>query len=591
MLFSSLWSTTCLLISSVLTEHVNVKPYVIDPKTNTTYTGITSSTGVETFQGIRYGLDTSGEGRFAPPRAFIPSPGYHYNATVEGSSCPQPAGWGFLFQTNTTDISEDCLNLNLARPAWAKAGSKLPVMVYIFGGGYFTGTVNERTTAPDGLIHASVAGGEPVIYVGINYRLNIFGFAASEALRPNKSLNVALKDQRLALEWIQENIELFGGDKDKVTLFGQSSGGLSIGMQILAYGGVKPVPFHAAVMGSGSLEPSMASNISFNSTAGVAALAGCNTTDYQSSTVITCLRSLSMETLLNLAVDQQVDSYTNNDGDIYLPTVDQDFLPLKASELLAQGKFAKVPLMAGWMEDDATFFTFTTIETATDTKDFISLYYKDLNTTTLTDLLDLYPISEFPANPSANLSAEFYRSAQILRDILLTCPSVIFTQAMARKYNTTNPPTYLYAVNQTILGPYLDATDEPGLGVIHTSELPYLFNNIDLFNITDLEIPGYSFEPTASDYALANSMPMSWISFGKYGDPGRGRGNGSMGGWTSAWPSGGSEAEIFLIGGGNAGMSGVAREGENGNGGLVGERLAERCGFLGRKDVVEQLMY
>lgn len=134
MYFSSLRSTACLLALSVLTENVSAKPYVVDPRTNVTYTGITSSEGVETFQGIRYGLDTGGEARFAPPRAFVPPNDYHYNATVQGLDCAQPAGWGFLFQTNTTNISEDCLNLNLARPASAKAGSKLPVMVYIYGG-------------------------------------------------------------------------------------------------------------------------------------------------------------------------------------------------------------------------------------------------------------------------------------------------------------------------------------------------------------------------------------------------------------------------------------------------------------------------
>ncbi|KAB8288475.1 hypothetical protein EYC80_010140 [Monilinia laxa] len=586
--FSSLKSTAYLLISSVLTQHANAKSCaVVDKKANVAYTGITTSTGVETFKNIRYGLDTSGEGRFAPPRAFTPPHGYHYNATVEGPSCPQPPGWGFLFQTNTTYISEDCLNLNVAKPSWAKAGSKLPVMVYIYGGGYFTGTVNERTTAPDGLIHASVEAGEPVIYVGMNYRLNIFGFAASEALRPNKSLNVGLKDQRLALEWIQKNIEAFGGDKDRVTIFGQSSGGLSVGMQILAYGGSKPVPFHSAVMESTALEPTMASNLSFNSTAGVVALAGCNTTDDQSQAAIDCLRSLSMDTLLNLAVDQQVVSYTNNDGDIYLPTVDQDFLPLKASELLAQGKFAKVPVIAGWTEDDATLYVWTTIQTANDTKDFLSIIYKELSDPTFDELLDLYPIGEFQANITANLSAEFYRTAQIFRDIIITCPSFLFTQAMAKKYNTTSPPTYMYALNQTILGSYIDATELPGFGILHTSELPYLFNNIDLFNITDLELPGYTFDPTPSDYALARSLPLSWISLNKYGHPSKI--NGSLPGWTTSWPSGGGEGELFVIGGGDEGMSKVGSDGANKQ--LVKERLTERCSFLGREDVIEQLQY
>ncbi|TGO87540.1 hypothetical protein BPOR_0220g00180 [Botrytis porri] len=579
MLFSSLRSTTCLLISSVLIDHVNAKPYVLHHRTNVSYSGITSSTGVETFRGIRYGLDTGGENRFAPPRAFVPPHGYHHNATTAGFDCPQPSDSGFLFQTNVTNISEDCLNLNIARPSWAKAGSKLPVMVYIYGGALIDGTVNERTIAPDGFIHASVAGGEPVIYVAMNYRLNIFGFAASEALRPDRSLNVGLRDQRLALEWIQQNIEMFGGDKDQVTIYGQSSGGLSVGS--------RPVPFHAAIMESTALEPTMSSNISFNSTAAVAAFAGCNTTDDQSMATIACLRSLSMETLLKLMIDQEVDSADSHDGDNYLPIVDQDFLPQKASQLLAQGKFARLPIVGGWMEDDATLFTTTTIESANDTRDFLSNIYTAVNTTTFDELLDLYPVSEFQADPSANLSSEFYRCAQVFRDILLACPTVLFSQAMAKKYNTTNPPSYMYVGNQTIMTSYLDATGEAGFGVIHTSELAYLFNNIDLFNITNLDLPGYVFEPTESDYALAKSLPLSWISFGKYGNPSKI--NGSMAGWTSAWPTRKGEAEVFVIGGGNKGMSKLGSDGVNS--GIVGERLVERCGFLGREDVIEQFQF
>ncbi|KAK6608067.1 sterol esterase [Botrytis cinerea] len=440
MLFSSLWSTTCLLISSVLTDHANAKPYVLDHRTNVSYTGITSSKGVESFRGIRYGLDTSGENRFAPPRAFVPP----------------------------TAITI------MLRPSWAKNGSKLPVMVYIYGGALIVGTINERTTAPDGFIHASVAGGEPIIYVGMNYRVNIFGFPASEALRQNNSLNAGLRDQRLALEWIQQNIEVFGEIKTD-----------------------------------------------FNSTAAVAAFAGCNSSDYQSMATIACLRSLSMETLLNHMIYQEVDS--------------------------------------------------------ADT----------VNTTTFDELLDLYPASEFQADPSANLSTEFYRCAQIFRDILLVCPTVLFSQAMAKKYNTTNPPSYLYVGNQTIMTSYLDATGQPGLGVIHTSDLAYLFNNIDLYNVTDLDLPDYVFEPTESDYALAKSLPLSWISLGTHGNPSRI--NGSMPGWTSAWPTTGGEGEIFVIGGGNEGMSKLGSDGVNS--GVVGERLVERCGFLGREDVIEQFQF
>ncbi|KAM3086947.1 hypothetical protein ACMFMG_001062 [Clarireedia jacksonii] len=576
-----------LFAAIALPDCTAAKPYVVDPENKISYQGVTTSPGVETFYGIRYGLDTSGEGRFAPPQPFKPKSGSHLNATAPGPSCPQPAGLGFLYMTNVTYISEDCLNLNLGRPSFAKPGSKLPVMAYIFGGGLNKGTANERTAAPDGLIRQSIETGEPVIYVGMNYRLNIFGFATSEALRGDKSLNVGLRDQRLALEWIQENIELFGGDPGRVTIYGQSSGGLSVGMQVLAYGNSKPIPFSAAIMQSTALEPTMASNISFNATTAVATLAGCNTTDSQSPAVIECLRSLPMETLLDLTFQNLDATSSSNDGDVFLPTVDQDFLPEKASKLLADGKFPKIPVMAGWQEDDATLFTSSAIKTANDTRGFISLYYPNLTSTTLTDLLALYPSSSFSANPSANLSSEFYRSAQILRDILLTCPSFLFVSSMAKKYNTSSPPTYLYSGNQTILTSYLNAAGAPGLGVIHTSELGYLFSDLELFNVTDLNLPGYTFAPTESDYALAKSLPRSWISFGKSGKPSKG--NGTLPGWTSAFPYGKGDGEVYIIGGGDNGMSQVTANGTNKA--LVKQRLVERCGFLNSPEVIEQLLY
>ncbi|PQE09737.1 Carboxylesterase type B protein [Rutstroemia sp. NJR-2017a BBW] len=585
-----------LLATIAFPDYAAAKPYVVDSKNKVSYQGVTTSPWVETFSGIRYGLDTSGERRFAPPQAFKPKSGTHFNVTAPGPSCPQTSGGGFSFHTNVTYISEDCLNLNLGRPSFAKPGSKLPVMAYIYGGGLNTGTASERTTAPDGLIRQSVEAGEPVIYVvstlpsSNSYLADlelVFGFATSEALRGNKSLNVGLRDQRLALEWIQENIELFGGDPDKVTIYGQSSGGLSVGMQVLAYGNSKPIPFSAAIMESTALEPTMASNISFNTTTAVANLAGCNNTDSQSPEVIACLRSLSMESLLDFTIQTIDSTSSNNDGDVFLPTVDQDFLPEKATKLLADGKFPKIPVMAGWQEDDATLFTSTAIETANDTKNFISLYYNNLTSTTLTDLLSLYPSSSFAANPSANLSSEFYRTAQIFRDILLTCPSFLFVSSMAKKYNTPSPPTYLFSGNQTILTPYLESVGAPGLGIIHTSELAYLFSDLDLFNVTDQDLPGYTFAPTESDYALAKSLPRSWISFGKSGKPSKG--NGTLPGWTSAYPYGKGEGEVYIIGGGDNGMSGVTANGTNEA--LVKQRLGERCGFLNSPEVIEQLLY
>ena len=105
----------------------------------------------------------------------------------------------------------------------------------------------EPTFKPDGLVQQSVEGGSPVIHVAMNYRLGFFGFAQSGSLKEEGSENAGLRDQRLAIEWVRDNIEIFGGDPENITIFGQSSGGLAIGMHILAYGGTKPLPFQKKI--------------------------------------------------------------------------------------------------------------------------------------------------------------------------------------------------------------------------------------------------------------------------------------------------------------------------------------------------------
>lgn len=286
-----------------------------------------------------------------------------------------------------------------------------------------------------------------------------------------------------------------------------------------------------------------------------------------------------MSTLLNLTLDFISSTSANNDGDIFLPTVDQDFLPELASELVKKGKFAKLPMIAGWQQDDATLFTSPSITTANDAEAFFKVYYPDLNSTTLSNLLELYPVGEFTANVTANKSAEFYRSAQIFRDILLTCPSFYLGSAMAKKYgNEASPPVYLYAGNQTILGSFLDAEGALGLGVIHTSELAYLESNFTIYNVTDQNLPGYYFEPSESDYELAKQYPSSWTKFAYTGNP-SGKEE-TLPGWTSAYPNGKGSGLTYVAGGPGAGMKDATFD-----------RLDKRCGFLNSEEVIVQLKY
>ncbi|MBE3041785.1 carboxylesterase family protein [Candidatus Bathyarchaeota archaeon] len=147
-------------------------PTVRDTNNDVTYEGLVRN-DIEIFLNIPYGEDTGGENRFKPPRLHVPHSGSTIKAQSYGPSCPQPLGVPPppLAFGEITEVSEDCLNLNVARPRGVTAADRLPVMVWIHGGGFWSGGNNEPTTAPDGLIQESVENGLPVLHVAINYRL------------------------------------------------------------------------------------------------------------------------------------------------------------------------------------------------------------------------------------------------------------------------------------------------------------------------------------------------------------------------------------------------------------------------------------
>lgn len=426
----------------------------------------------------------------------------------------------------------------------------------------------------------------------MNYRLNIFGFALNDALNSTGSLNVGLKDQRLALEWVQQNIDSFGGDPDQVTIFGQSSGALAVTLQVLAYGGSRPAPFNGALIESTALEPNMTSTLTRDTFTDVAVLTGCaESGDAQGAETIACMRNLTLDELWNATLTNYNSLAAFSDGDIWLPNTDADFLPAAPSDLIRTGSFAQMPIVVGWTRNDATLFTPSTIDTDVDTRDFVGSYYPYLNATNFETLMGLYPVSDFVANTTANLSAEFYRSAEIFRDILLTCPSFYFGHAMAEKYynssSNSSIPVYIYEQNQTILSAYLDTTGTPGLGVIHTSELAYVFGNFTPFewsSLADVTIP------SDADHELLKQQSRSWSTFATLGKPSVASKD-TLQGWRSAYAVGDGmmDAEIYIVGGLDPGMS--ALEGSGANPDVAAQELRERCGFLNREDIIKELKY
>lgn len=213
-----------IIILSALTAAVSSTP-TATTRRNVTFQGMERN-GVEIFLGIQYGKDTGGINRFKPPQIFEHAPNSNLQATSYGDACPQSVSSRNPVIVPIT-VSENCLNLNVARPRGTKQNDRLPVMVYIYGGGLWTGATQSQVVAPDGLILESVSNGLPFLHVALNHRLGVFGFAQSDALKSERSENAGLRDQRLALEWVRHNIASFGGDPNKVTIFGQSSGGMS----------------------------------------------------------------------------------------------------------------------------------------------------------------------------------------------------------------------------------------------------------------------------------------------------------------------------------------------------------------------------
>lgn len=568
-------------------------PIVVDTSSNITYVGLHTADGtVEKFLNIPYGADTSGPGRFNNPQPAVIPPGSVVNASAEGPVCPQVEEGGFVWMTNSTWFSEDCLRLKVARPAGVEAGDNLPVLVWIYGGSLWNGNINERTNEPDGLIVESVADGLPFVFVAMNHRLNVFGFALNDELNSTDSLNVGLKDQRLALEWIQDNIENFGGDPDRVTLFGQSSGALSITLQILAYGGTRPSPFQGALMQSTVLETNITGPLTRDTFADVAAIAGCAVDgDAQSKATIECLRGLTMEELWDATLAAYEVLIEATDGDIWLPSVDGTFLPAAPSELVRTGNFTQMPIVLGWTRNDVALFKPLTFGTDGETREFIRTLFPYLTNETFEMLLKLYPVSDFSPHIPGNRSAEHYRCSQILRDIIFTCPSFYFGHAMAKKYyempEANYIPVYIYEQNQTILTPYLESVDGPGLGVIHTSELAYVFGNFTPYEHT---WPRKIIQPSESDHRLREQMSRSWANFATLGRPGHGSKN-TLQGWEPAYAAGDDmmDASVYVVGGPAPGMSDL--DGEDANSDVAGQRLKERCGFLNDEAVIRQLRY
>ncbi|MDP3278834.1 MAG: carboxylesterase/lipase family protein [Deltaproteobacteria bacterium] len=465
--------------------------------------------GVRRFLGIPYAAAPTG-----PRRWRAPEPASAWAtprmATQHGPSCPQsPARDPLSGQTFAT--SEDCLTLNVWTPE-APSATPRPVMVFVHGGGFVSGTGS--LSLYDGANLARSAG---AVVVTLNYRLGQLGFLAHSALRAEQTSNAGpgnygLLDQQAALRWVRDEVRALGGDPANVTLFGESAGSLSVCLHMVAPG--SRGLFHRAIGQSASCTffvntLSTTPDARFQPAESLGSLFSTALRCESRATpaeVLACLRSKSVDEVL---MAEPRPAELNIRDARYQPSVDGVVLPMRPWAMFRAGMSANVPFMSGTNRDEGTVFSLTTsianeTEYRAAVRALLPLRDTVLNAA-LNDILTRYwPIAMYPSAKDA------YNA--FLGDVAFVCPARAQARMMASR--AMAQPVWLYHFTRENLG-----GRNLGLGVFHSAELPYVFANFVR-----------PFMRTPMDATVSDLVVGAWARFARTGDP-----NGA--GLAPAWPS------------------------------------------------------
>ncbi|THV00777.1 extracellular triacylglycerol lipase precursor [Dendrothele bispora CBS 962.96] len=485
---------------------------------STTLTGRLATPGipVDFFGGIPYAKPPLGELRLKPPVLLTTLNTETFDATSYGAACLQPpVSVTPGFPMPPVPISEDCLTINVLRPSGTPAGANLPVMFWTYGGGFDSGVSAMYEGTP--IVAQSVARGTPVVYVGFNYRLGPLGFPQGQEADTRKALNLGIKDHHAALQWVQENIDAFGGDKTKVTVFGESAGAMINAISFLDPNFGKLA--RAGIFESGSA----ATPLTFDSErrqgaweAFVGAVSGCESLASTDNT-FGCLQNASTEaihqgllTSLAEATEQlPFDPAIDGPGGVY-----PDF----PSKLFAEGHFSKLPFIAGANQDEGTLFannfTYTTelLETVLKANYSPPLVPAQMLDSSITRLLELYP--DVPAlgspfntgNETFGKIPGFKRAAALFTDLAFQSQRRSLSQTVSNAGVKTY--AYLFTQPQPNFAPSLGGKFSCKLSF---SELGYVY--------------GTTMNSTPSDLRLSLNMIDYWVSFATSLDPNDGLGS------------------------------------------------------------------
>eukprot|EP00026_Physarum_polycephalum_P006247 Phypoly_transcript_06289.p1 GENE.Phypoly_transcript_06289~~Phypoly_transcript_06289.p1 ORF type:complete len:577 (+),score=63.06 Phypoly_transcript_06289:22-1731(+) len=437
--------------------------------------GKVSTSGLYKVWNTRYAQSPAGANRWKSPVPLIP-----WDDTIDASQnppiCPQPST---LFSASE---SEDCLFLSVYVPIkHSISDTPLPVQVFIHGGAFATG----------GAIYynGEILAGDDVIFVSINYRLGALGFLAHPVLyTPENGDGVGfygIQDQRAALQWIQDNIQFFGGDKTRVTVSGESAGAISVSIHLASP--LSAGLFQQAIVQSGSFVGINTKETGFQIGQTVVDAVNCNT----SADILACLLSANA-TELNAAVPMIFPSLASE-------------LTRQPIDVITSDQGLRVPLLIGTNAHELSYFLCSTA--ANITAEQYGYTLQQMFQELASFVLQVYPASSYATPVAAYID--------VLSDYHMTCSTRKFADYYTRNgsapvfmYFFNNQPSYFLHANVTER--LFQVSDPQCLGAAHAFDIPYLFDLYDV--VTQLSL-------NATELALRATMRNAWASFVKDGVP------------------------------------------------------------------------
>ena len=466
--------------------------------------GVQAEDGVLEFLGVRYAQPPVGQLRFQAPvkpsmLAVEQAAASYGQAAVQMRSGAGAAAYPPLVQAAMTEAfkppegnkaegDEDCLMLNVyAQKTGAEAGATRPVMVWLHGGGFSYGQAGLNIYRGHNL-----AKNHDVVFVGVNHRLNIFGFLALDSAGVpgfSGSANAGMLDIVMALEWVRDNIAQFGGDPNNVTIFGQSGGGAKVStlLSMPAANGL----FHKAVIQSG---------------AGLRAGTKEDAADTVSEFIIGLgiSASIAAEQLSTISTEDILSVAREMGANRFRPSIDDVNIPAHPFDPAAPAQSAGIPIMIGFTKDEQTLYNVGNPEWVKTT-----------------DAQVLEAANRAIPGKGKEIAAAFkaaypdYSPNYQLMQVTGTFRSLSSHHTLATR--KAAQPAGVYA--------YIFAHDLPPQNFVlkspHTAEIPYIMDNV-------AESPLFA-GATEDDMAMGRLMSATWVQFARTGDP-----NGAPG--LPAWP-------------------------------------------------------